>query len=139
MEDVMKVKLHTDGASRGNPGEAGLGVIIYGAEGQKLLEVSEYLGFTTNNVAEYRALLRGLEEARNLGATEVEIFTDSELLARQINGQYKVKNSGLIPLYQKAKELLSQFAAAQVTHVRRELNKEADRLANLAIDQQQMS
>lgn len=130
----MKVTLHTDGASRGNPGQAGLGVVIFAEDGQKILEVSEYLGSTTNNVAEYQALIRGLEEAKILGATVVEVFTDSELMARQINGQYKVKNAGLIPLYQKAKELLSRFQSTKVSHIRREFNKEADKLANLAID-----
>ena len=130
----MKVILHTDGASRGNPGQAGLGVVISAQDGQLLAEISEYLGSTTNNIAEYQALVRGLEEAIKLGVTEVEVFTDSELLARQINGQYKVRNQGLIPLYKKAKSLLNQFAAGKVTHIRREYNKEADKLANLAID-----
>jgi ribonuclease HI len=131
----MKLTLYTDGASRGNPGQAGLGIVIYAEDGQKIAEVSEYLGSTTNNVAEYQALIRGLEEAQSLGAKELEVFTDSELMARQINGQYKVKNAGLIPLYQKAKGLLSQFALAKVTHIRREYNKEADKLANMAVDQ----
>lgn len=135
----MKVTLYTDGASRGNPGQAGLGVVIYAEDGQKIAELCEYLGSTTNNIAEYKALIRGLEEAKVLGATEVEVFTDSELMARQINGQYKVKNAGLIPLYQKSKELLFFFGNAKVNHVRREFNKEADKLANLAIDKHQMS
>lgn len=130
----MKVTIHTDGASRGNPGEAGLGVLIVDEAGQKLAEISEYLGQTTNNVAEYKALIRGLEEAKKLGATEVDVYTDSQLMARQISGEYKVKNQGLIPLYQEAKRLLSQFASGKVTHVPRELNKEADKLANWAID-----
>lgn len=130
----MKVTIHTDGASRGNPGEAGLGVLIVDEAGQKLAEISEYLGQTTNNVAEYKALIRGLEEAKKLGATEVDVYTDSQLMARQISGEYKVKNQGLIPLYQEAKRLLSQFTSGKVTHVPRELNKEADKLANWAID-----
>ena len=132
----MKVSMHTDGAARGNPGQAGLGVVISAQDGRRLLELSEYLGSTTNNIAEYRALIRGLEEAKNLGAKEVEAFTDSELVARQISGQYKVKSPGLLPLFQKAKVLLGGFSSAKVTHVRREYNKEADKLANLAIDQQ---
>ena len=131
----MKVILHTDGASRGNPGQAGLGVVIAAEDGQVLTELSEYLGTVTNNSAEYQALIRGLEEAKNLGATEVEVFTDSELMTRQIGGQYKVKNAGLIPLYQKAKSLLNGFKVGQVNHVRREYNKAADKLANIAIDQ----
>lgn len=133
----MKVIIHTDGASRGNPGEAGIGVTISTTDGQKIAEISEYLGITTNNIAEYKALIRGLEEALLSGATEVEVYTDSELMARQINGQYKVKNEGLLPLYGEAKKLLGQFGSAKVTHVRRELNKAADKLANLAIDAKQ--
>lgn len=130
----MKVIIYTDGASRGNPGDAGLGVVISGADGQKIGEISEYLGKTTNNVAEYKALIRGLQEAKRAGATEVEVYTDSELMARQINGAYKVKNEGLVPLYHEAKQLLGQFTSGKVIHIRREFNKEADKLANLAID-----
>lgn len=130
----MKVTIYTDGASRGNPGEAGLGVLIIDEAGNKLAELSEYLGQTTNNVAEYKALIRGLEEAKNLGATQVEVYTDSQLMARQISGEYRVKNQGLIPLYQEAKELLSRFESGNVLHIPRERNKEADKLANLAID-----
>lgn len=127
----MKAKLYCDGASRGNPGEAGIGCVIW-LNSDKVIKISEYVGKTTNNVAEYKALIRGLEEVQNLGVEEIEIFSDSELLVRQISGIYKVKNKNLIELYGKAKELLSKLKSYKITHVNREKNSIADKLAKEA-------
>ena len=126
---------HVDGAARGNPGPAGIGVVIADAVGNVVKEVGEPLGRTTNNVAEYTAMIRALEEARSLGCAHIHVYTDSELMAHQINGKYAVKASHLIPLYQRAKMLLSQFEKATVSHVRREMNRRADALSNIGADQ----
>ncbi len=126
--------IHVDGAARGNPGPAGIGAIIRKQDGTVLKEVAEPLGQTTNNVAEYSALIRGLEEARGLGGSRVHVFTDSELMARQINGVYRVKTEHIIPLYRKAMQLLQVFDSYKVEHVRREFNKDADRLSNMGAD-----
>lgn len=128
-------KAHVDGAARGNPGPAGIGVVIQDAEGQVVKEIGEPLGRTTNNVAEYTSMIRALEEARALGCSRLAVYTDSELMAHQLNGRYAVKATHLIPLYQRARLLLNQFDAASVTHVRRELNKRADALSNIGADQ----
>ncbi|MDR7482671.1 MAG: ribonuclease HI family protein [Armatimonadota bacterium] len=130
----MKVRLFVDGASRGNPGPAGLGAVIQDARGKTLAELSEALGETTNNVAEYRALLRGLAEARALGADEVEVFADSDLLVRQVTGAYRVKSAHLLPLYQEVQTVLAGFRRWRISHVPREENAAADTLANQAID-----
>lgn len=125
-----KAVLFTDGASAGNPGAAGVGAVVkFGGEEY---EISEPIGIATNNVAEYRALIRGLEEARLLGAEEVAAHLDSELLVRQLKGIYRVKNPGLLPLYEKAVGLLRSFARASVSHVPRDRNKRADALAKKA-------
>jgi ribonuclease HI len=126
---------HVDGASRGNPGPAGIGVVLETPDHEVLREVAEPLGRTTNNVAEYTALIRCLEEARSLGCTHLQVLTDSELMARQINGVYKVRTPHIVPLYERAIGLLRSFDQATVRHVRRELNKHADRLSNLGADQ----
>lgn len=131
----MKLVIHTDGAARGNPGPAGIGALIRREDGQVLAEISRFLGHATNNVAEYTALIIALEKAAALGATEVEVFTDSELMVKQIHGEYRVKNEGLKPLYQKVQELAAGFRSFDITHVAREKNKEADRLANRGIDE----
>lgn len=126
--------LWTDGAARGNPGPAGIGAILKSADGEVLYTGSEYLGHTTNNVAEYRAVLLGLNGALELGVRRIEVRADSELLIKQLKGEYRVRSPGLRPLYEEAKRLLSRFASSKLTHVRRELNGEADRLANQGID-----
>lgn len=126
--------LKTDGASRGNPGHAGIGGQILSAKGDSLLTFSEYIGTTTNNVAEYRALIFGLEGALSLEGSTILVRLDSELLVRQLNGAYKVKNSGLKPLFQKAVSLLAGFKDVKIEHVFRDENREADILANQAID-----
>lgn len=130
----MKLRLFVDGASRGNPGPAGLGVVVHDGRGRVLAEVADYLGETTNNVAEYRALLRGLQEAGERGGTDLEIFADSDLLVRQINGSYRVKSAHLAPLYQEALHALRAFPRWRIEHVPRGRNGAADALANGAID-----
>lgn len=130
-----KLLIHIDGASRGNPGHAGAGVAIADELGGAVMERKAYLGRTTNNVAEYQALILALREALDLGAARVAINTDSELLARQWSGEYRVKNPGLIPLMQQARRLAGRLQSCTVAHVPRERNKRADALANRAIDE----
>lgn len=127
--------LWTDGAARGNPGPAGIGAILKSAGGEVLYTGSEYLGHTTNNVAEYKAVLLGLTGALAQGVQYLEVRADSELLIKQLKGQYRVKSPGLKPLFDQAKQLISRFKSVKLTHIRRELNSEADRLANQGIDQ----
>lgn len=130
----MKLIIFTDGASRGNPGEAGIGIHVTNSVGDSLMEISEYLGKTTNNVAEYKALIRGLEEARKYSPQEIQVFSDSELIVKQITGIYRVKNEGLLPLYKRVVEMLQEFPQWKVDHIPREKNKIADKLANKGID-----
>ncbi|MBS3969041.1 MAG: ribonuclease HI family protein [Clostridia bacterium] len=134
---MMDIEIYTDGASRGNPGKAGIGVIIYDSDGQVLKKDNETIGVTTNNVAEYKAVIRGLELALELGATGVKIYADSQLLVRQLSGEYRVKNEGLKPLYNKVRELTRNFKNFAAIHIPREQNKEADKLANMALDSQE--
>ncbi|MFQ5513003.1 MAG: ribonuclease HI family protein [Myxococcota bacterium] len=128
------LRVYTDGAARGNPGPAGAGVHIEDETGAALDEASLYLGEATNNVAEYRALLLGLERAGTLGAARVEIRADSELVVRQMTGQYRVRNPALQVLHRRARELERGFERVDYVHVPREQNLAADRLANRAID-----
>lgn len=123
--------LYTDGASSGNPGESGIGVVL--TIGDKRIELSEYIGRATNNVAEYRALLKGLEKARKLGLDKVEILLDSELLVKQIKGEYGVKSESLKTLYERVISLLRTFRSYSIRHIPREKNAAADRLARMAI------
>jgi ribonuclease HI len=123
-----------DGAARGNPGQAGCGAAICDENGAVVKELSRYLGHTTNNVAEYEGLLMGLEALLQLGQKKIVVQSDSELLVRQLNGQYRVKDEKLKLLYQRAMALLRQFESYRILHVRREMNKLADRLANQGID-----
>src|ERR1044071_6919401 len=123
-----------DGAARGNPGEAGCGAVILDDAGSVVKELSCYLGHATNNVAEYEALLMGLEELRRLGKKKIRVQSDSQLLVRQLNGQYRVKDEKLKHLFDRARNLLGEFDPIRVVHVSRESNKLADRLANQAID-----
>ncbi len=125
---------HVDGAARGNPGPAGMGIVLTDAAGRVVKEVAEPLGVTTNNVAEYSALIRALEEARSLGCARIAVVTDSELMARQLNGRYAVKAEHLLPLFRRASQLLGQFEESSVTHTRRENNKHADALSNIGAD-----
>ena len=131
---VMSVSLYCDGASRGNPGPSGAGVILLDENGEQIFELSRYLDNGTNNEAEYRALVRGLEAAADLGVKRIEIFSDSELVVRQLSGKYKVRNPRLRSLFDQAVSRLQQFDDYAIFHVGRELNQQADRLANEAID-----
>lgn len=131
---LRKLVVYTDGAARGNPGPAGAGVCIRDARGNVIEERASYLGEATNNVAEYEALLLGLDEAQRLGGTRVEIRSDSELVVRQMLGEYRVRNARLKELHARAKSLERVFARVEYVHVRREENRDADRLANRAID-----
>src|ERR687894_1154620 len=123
-----KVVVHVDGGARGNPGPAAVAAVAAEPDGGVLAERNAYIGETTNNVAEYRAVLLGLELAKDLGATEVEVVNDSELVARQIGGQYKVKHEGLRPLFVEAMRALREFDSWSVRSVRREQNERADEL-----------
>ncbi len=127
--------LHVDGASRGNPGEAGFGVFATDGSGAEVASLYGYLGTATNNVAEYQALIHALRFARTRGARALRIFSDSELVVRQMNGEYRVKHPDLKPLHTEARSLLGRFEDASLEHVRRERTREADRLANRALDE----
>ncbi|MCJ7543232.1 MAG: ribonuclease HI family protein [Phycisphaerae bacterium] len=123
-----------DGGSRGNPGPAAAGVVVTAEDGTVLHEAALYLGEATNNVAEYRGLLAGLKAAAALKAAEVQAISDSELLVRQMTGQYRVKNAGLAPLAEQARRLARRFTVCAFRHVRREENRRADELVNQALD-----
>ncbi len=135
MDQAAHLILNADGGARGNPGPAGAGAVLSLAGGEVVARLKEYLGEATNNVAEYRGLILGLEAARARGCRSLEVRLDSELIVRQLNGQYKVKSPHLKPLYERAKRLLQDFEAVSIVHVRRELNHEADKLVNQAIDE----
>ncbi len=130
----MKATLFADGGSRGNPGPAASGAVLFDESGAVLREVGTYLGVATNNVAEWTGLLTGLEAAIELGVDDIAVRLDSELVVKQISGVYRVKNEGLIPLHAKAKVLLRKFAHVDVQHVRRKLNTAADALVNQVLD-----
>lgn len=129
-----ELTIFTDGASRNNPGEAGAGVLIL-RDNKPVARLARYLGTTTNNIAEYTAAIIGMEHAVKLGASSVKLFADSELLVKQVNGQYKVKNEGLKSLHHKVQELIAKIGSVEVQYIPRALNKEADALANKAIDE----
>ncbi len=129
-----KLILYTDGGSRGNPGPSGVGVVILDENKKKVKEFFKYIGEATNNIAEYSALIYGLEEAAALSAGEVLVHMDSELLVKQLSGEYKVKNADLKPLFEKALGILKQFNSFEVKHIERSKNKEADKLVNKALN-----
>ena len=131
----MKAKLSTDGGARGNPGPAAYGYVLEADDGTVLAAHGETIGTATNNVAEYRALVAGLEKAVELQVDEVEVVSDSELLVKQMRGEYRVKNPGLQPLYEEARALARRITRVTFEHVRREFNRDADRLANEAMDE----
>jgi ribonuclease HI len=133
---VKELTIYTDGASRGNPGEAGAGAIIYGEEGTVIKKVKKYLGTTTNNVAEYMALIIALNEALKLKGEILHLFSDSELMVRQIKGIYKVRDRKMQALWREVKKLLAHFIQYDIICIDRRKNREADELANLAIDEQ---
>jgi ribonuclease HI len=130
----VKLVVHVDGGARGNPGPAAAAAVVSTPEGEVLDEARELLGSVTNNVAEYRGLLLGLDRARALGADEVEVVNDSELVAKQINGEYKVKHPEMKPLHAAATEALAQFGRWRVRSVPRAQNAAADALVNQALD-----
>jgi ribonuclease HI len=129
-----RVIVNVDGGARGNPGPAAIAAVISTAEGQVIEQRGERIGRATNNVAEYRALLLGLERARELGAREVELVGDSELVVRQVKGEYKVKHADLKRLRDRVADALEHFDAWSIRHVRREDNAAADELVNAALD-----
>jgi ribonuclease HI len=129
------ITAYIDGGSRGNPGPAGYGVQIVDDEGTVVAELYSFVGQTTNNVAEYRGLLAALEWAVERSLQTLHVRSDSELLVKQLRGEYRVKNPGLQPLYQDACRLVRRVGHVTFEHVRREMNKQADRLANLAMDE----
>jgi len=126
--------LMVDGAARGNPGEAGCGAAICDENGAVVKELSRYLGHATNNVAEYEALLMGLDAVLQMGKKRIRVQSDSQLLVRQLNGEYRVKDAKLKELFRRAVSLLRCFDAYRILHVPRELNRLADRLANRGVD-----
>ena len=131
------ITAYIDGGARGNPGPAGYGVHIIDQGGNVLAELYEAIGTATNNIAEYRGLLAALEWAVAHGHTRLHIKSDSQLLVHQMNGVYRIKHPGLLPLYRQARHLMAKVGAVTLEHVRREQNKEADRLSNLGMDQNQ--
>jgi ribonuclease HI len=131
----MRLLIHTDGAARGNPGPSGAGAILVDAEtGRVVAEIAEPLGHATNNVAEWTAVELALERALAEGATHVDLRMDSQLVARQIIGMYRVKHPDLQPIHRRVMAMLARLGGYTVGHVPRERNKEADRLSNVAID-----
>lgn len=130
----MKLVVNVDGGARGNPGPAAIGAVVRDGEGNVLEQRGERIGTATNNVAEYKALLLGIERAAELGASELELIGDSELIVRQVKGEYKVKNAAMRELHTEVKKALRPFDSWSIRHVRREQNADADRLVNAALD-----
>lgn len=130
---IKRVVIFTDGTAEPNPGPAAIGAIIKDEQGKLITSISQGIGQATNNQAEYRAIIAALENAIRLGADQVDIHSDSELVVRQINGRYRVKNAALKPLYQRVKQLQSQLKGFTITHIPRQQNIEADSLANMAL------
>jgi len=131
---VNRLVVNVDGGARGNPGPAAIGAVVRDEDGVVLEEFGEPIGRATNNVAEYRALLKGIELAAAHGATELELIGDSELIVRQVEGRYKVKDATLRELHAEVKRALAPFSSWSISHVRRERNAEADRLVNQVLD-----
>jgi ribonuclease HI len=134
MSSLPEIVAHIDGGSRGNPGPAAYGVAIKTAQGQPVTAFGKFIGRTTNNLAEYQGLVAALEYALNEGYSRLRVLTDSELMARQICGQYKVKSADLKPWHAKAQAMIARFESFSIQHVYREHNREADRLVNKALD-----
>ncbi len=129
-----KLIIHTDGGARGNPGPAAIGVVIENESGEVLLNVSRYIGQTTNNQAEYQAVYTALKEAKNLGGKILDIYLDSELVVKQLKLEYKVKNKELAPIFMKVWNLAQEFKSITWRHILREKNIKADKLVNEALD-----
>jgi ribonuclease HI len=130
-----KVRVYSDGAARGNPGPAGAGAVLLDDNGTVIAELGRFLGDQTNNFAEYQGLLLGLRRALDLGAHEVEVLADSQLVIMQLSGVYRVRNAGLRPLFEEAKRLLARFKRVELRHIPREMNGAADEMSNRAIDE----
>jgi ribonuclease HI len=130
----VRLVVNVDGGSRGNPGPAAIAAVLSDSDGEVVEERAETIGRATNNVAEYRALLLGIERAAALGATELELVGDSELVVRQVRGEYKVKDAAMRELHTQVRGALAPFETWEIRHVRREANSEADRLVNEALD-----
>ncbi|OGF25535.1 hypothetical protein A2331_01565 [Candidatus Falkowbacteria bacterium RIFOXYB2_FULL_34_18] len=139
MKNYNKLIIYTDGGARGNPGPAGIGAVIKNKDGKLIDTVSEYIGKTTNNQAEYRAVIAALDKIKDCEAEELNFFLDSELVVKQLNGEYRVKNQELAPLFVKIYNTTMKYKKVTFRHVRRELNKEADKLVNEAIDRAKAS
>lgn len=131
---MKKIIIYTDGGARGNPGPAGIGAVLFDEKNDLLAEISEYIGETTNNQAEYKAVIAAISKAEELGGEELDFFLDSELIVEQLNLRYKVKNEGLAPLFVKVFNGAQKFKKVTYTHIPREKNKLADKLVNEAID-----
>ena len=134
----MKARLHTDGGARGNPGPAGIGAVLFDEKGEVIGELAKGIGVATNNVAEYKALIEGLELAIDKGVTDLQVCMDSQLVVSQVKGEWKIKNDRLRSLAAKAQLLLSKFDTATLKHVRREHNADADALSNQGMDQAEL-
>jgi ribonuclease HI len=134
-ERAKRTRLYTDGAARGNPGPAGAGAVIVNPDGHIVAKIGKFLGDSTNNVAEYMGLILGLRRAKAMGIKELDVFSDSELLVKQLAGDYAVKAEHLRPLHEEAKSLLGAFSTIQVRHIPREENAQADLMSNRAIDE----
>ncbi len=132
----QKITIYSDGGARGNPGPAAIGVVIYDQDKKIIDTISEYIGETTNNQAEYQAILKGIERSQELGAQELECYLDSELIVNQLQLKYKVKNQGLGPLFIKTWNLVQKFKKVEFFFIPREQNKAADKLVNEALDKQ---
>jgi ribonuclease HI len=134
-ERSKRTRLYTDGAARGNPGPAGAGAVIVNPDGHIVAKIGKFLGESTNNVAEYMGLILGLKRAKAMGIKELDVYSDSELLVRQLAGEYAVKADHLRPLHDEARALLGAFSTIQVRHIPREENAQADAMSNRAIDE----
>ncbi len=131
---MKKFIIYTDGGARGNPGPAGIGAVVYNESKEIVAEISQFLGVATNNQAEYKALIAGLKKVKELGGEELDVYMDSELVVKQLKREYKVKDKDLAVLFLEVYNLSLSLKKVNYTHVRREFNKEADKLANMAMD-----
>ena len=131
---MKKLSVYIDGGARGNPGPAGIGIVTKDEKGKTVREFSKYIGIATNNIAEYNAVIYGLQEALIERADEIELNIDSELVAQQLKGEYRVKNNNIKPLFEQALHLISGFKKVDIKHISRDKNKEADKLVNKAIN-----
>lgn len=135
MSKHSHIKIFTDGGSRGNPGPAASGAVLYSEDGEEIATVHKYLGIDTNNQAEYTAIVIGLEKAKLLGAKIIDLYMDSELAVKQLKGEYRVKNPEIAKRFLEVKNLITCFDSVKIKHVRRELNKAADALVNKVLDE----